>query len=260
MKIVDFFTAKPARFFLLAALLWLGLMCFLNSKDLGENGFSWHDILVEANGMFFDLLVFGILLSLYEALREKRERVERLKEEIDDYREWKEPEAMHRIVGITKRLSKLKVQNLNLSRCFLPGANFEGLHLRSANLTSANLESANISSAILHNADLSGANLRSANLNSIGLIAAQLCEANLSNSYLRYSNLRGANFRGANLELANLEGAMVEGADFTGTWFDLAIVGENWFEKLEDGNVIGREKIINDFFINDGILQQRISS
>jgi hypothetical protein len=72
MKIYNFLIAKPARFFFLAAILWGGLMCAFNSKD-GAN-FQWHDILVEANGMFFDLLVFGVLLSIYEALREKKEK------------------------------------------------------------------------------------------------------------------------------------------------------------------------------------------
>lgn len=57
-KAIDFFTAHPARFFLVAALLWGGFMCFLDYRD---DKFDWHDLLVEANGMVFDLLIFGIL-------------------------------------------------------------------------------------------------------------------------------------------------------------------------------------------------------
>jgi len=57
MKIYNFIIAKPARFFFLAAILWGGLMCEFNSKD-GAN-FQWHDILVEANGMFLTYLFLG---------------------------------------------------------------------------------------------------------------------------------------------------------------------------------------------------------
>jgi hypothetical protein len=66
-KAIDFFTAHPARFFLLAALLWGGLMCLVS---IIRGKFDLDGLLVEANGMVFDLLVFGVLLSIYERLRE----------------------------------------------------------------------------------------------------------------------------------------------------------------------------------------------
>lgn len=88
-------------------------MCYLNYKDGAD--FSWHDLLVEANGMVFDLLVFGILLSLYEALKEKREKIERLMEEIEDYRDWQGQEAVYRTVGAIRRLIDLKADRSKVS-------------------------------------------------------------------------------------------------------------------------------------------------
>jgi len=195
-KALDYLTAKPARFFLLAALIWGGLMCYLNSKDVGENGFSWHDLLVEANGMVFDLLVFGILLSVYEALREKKEKIERLHEEIDDYRGWVEKEASFRIVGAIRRLNKLNVTIIGLSQCTLDEAN-----LCKANLSGAFLWRTSLSNALLIEVNLSKAFLR---------------EANLSNALLLGANLNGADLKGANVGdgwFEKLETWKVEGKD-----------------------------------------------
>ena len=148
--------AHPAWFFLVAALLWGGLM-FLISIIRGK--FDLDGLLTEANGMVFDLLVFGILLSIYEKLREKRDKIERLHEEIDDYREWSEDEAMYRIVGAVKRLNKLGVSKIDLTFCFLEGANLSCANLQGANLTAANLQG-----ALFDGANLQGAYLLHANV------------------------------------------------------------------------------------------------
>ena len=92
-------------------------MCFLNYKD-GAN-FQSHDILVEANGMAFDLLVFGVLLSIYETLREKREKIEYSESIIEDYREWRGKGAVVVITGAIRQLNKYGISKINLDFCFL---------------------------------------------------------------------------------------------------------------------------------------------
>jgi len=194
-KAIDFFTAHPARFFLLAALLWGGFMCLISIK---RGKFDLDGFLVEANGMVFDLLVFGVLLSIYEALREKRDKIERLHEEIYDYRGWDEKEATFRIVGAVKRLNKLGVSKIDLHRCFLKKADLQGVNLYKANLEEANLEEAK----------LGGINLEEANL-----ADAQIKDTILAN--------------------ANLKNAILDVADSSNVDFYQAIVGKDWFEKLE---------------------------
>ena len=108
-------------------------MCYLNSNDVGENGFSWHDLLVEANGVVFDLLVFGILLSVYESLRAKKANIDRFTEEIDDYRGWDEREASYRIAGLLRRLNKEKKYSIDLSNCYLVKAYLSNLNLSNSN-------------------------------------------------------------------------------------------------------------------------------
>lgn len=254
-KVIDFITARPARFFLVAAFFWGVLMCFLNSKD-GAN-FQWHDILVEANGMLFDLLVFGILLSVYEALREKREKIERLHEEIDDYREWDEKEAMYRIVGAVKRLNKLGVTNIDLSDCFLQNANLQAVRLQGSNLRNTNLQGAKLQESNLSNTLLSGANFNNTILFGADFKNAFIDDANFQNATLLGLNSNSKMFKnlfkeeysfemhkGASnakstpyiLQLTNLEGACVP---------------KKWFELLEEWNVRGREVIMKKYSGSD---------
>lgn len=195
-KAIDFLTTKPG-FFLGAALLWLGVMCLLNSMDVGPNGFSWHDLLVEANGMFFDLLVFGIFLSIYEASKEKKEKIERLNEEIDDYRGWDEKEATYRIVGAIRRLKREGVNQIDLKKCYLVNAYLPKAILSNSDLSGANLAGADLSGAYLTDANLIGANLVGANLSGANLTrarmkGAKLCKANFSNADLTEADLTNA--------------------------------------------------------------------
>lgn len=188
-RLVTFFTLHPARFFLFAAILWMALMGVLNAKF----AIQWSDIIIEANGMAFDLLVFGILLSLYEVFRENRDRIGQLADEIDDFRKWDEKEAMYRIVGVVKRLNRAGISKIDLNRCFLQDANLQGAILWKADLSFANLQ----------NADLTGAKLQSA-------------------------RMYKADLRGAKLEYANFIDAVIWETDFLG-----ATVGKDWFDKLE---------------------------
>jgi uncharacterized protein YjbI with pentapeptide repeats len=192
-----------ANFFLAAALFWFLLMCLLNSLD-GKD-FAWHDILVEANGMTFDLVVFGVLLSIYESISEKRSKIERLKEEIDDYRGWDEKEAMYRIVGAIKRLNRLGISKIDLCDCYL----------READLIMKDLVGADLNVADLSNAKLVRANLSNADLSEANLLKADLSSANLKGANLRGANLRGANLRGANLSGADLTVSNLNGATLT---------------------------------------------
>ncbi|MFN0034656.1 MAG: pentapeptide repeat-containing protein [Saprospiraceae bacterium] len=242
MKILDYLTASPARFFLLAALVWGGLMCYLNFRD-GAN-FSWHDLLVEANGMVFDLFVFGILLSVYEALKEKKEKIARLHEEIDDYRGWDEKEAMYRIVGAVRRLNKLKVSKMVLAMCYLKGAQLSNANLRESNLQTANLREAFLQLADFSHAHLSHADFRQAELNG----------ANFQGADLSWTKLQGANFHSGITKFEHHEDGTVlihtQNTNLQGVNFKGALVDKDWFDKLEVWGVIGKEEIIAKYLID----------
>lgn len=101
------------------------------------------DVLVEAHGLVFDILFFGLLLAVYEVVinqrREKKlkeleeeRKIERYFEEIDDYRYWKESEASYRIRGILKRLNKLGIDKFDLNDCFLQNSIFNSWEFKNS--------------------------------------------------------------------------------------------------------------------------------
>lgn len=94
-------------FFIMLFLLGLVGLWFLDLKD--GNSF-FHEIILASHGIVLDLLLLGIVLTVYEHFTEKKNRIERYKEEIDDLKFWRSEEAIFRIIGIVKRLNKLGVK------------------------------------------------------------------------------------------------------------------------------------------------------
>ena len=80
-------------------------------------------------GLMLDIAVFGILIVVFNRLREKRLKIQSYRDEIEDYLGWKEPEASYRISGLIKRLNRfgvgdIELQEANLQGAYLPKANF----------------------------------------------------------------------------------------------------------------------------------------
>ena len=51
-------------------------------------------------GLFFDILVFGIFIVIYNRISERKRDIKRWNEEIDDFRGWDEKEATYRIMCV----------------------------------------------------------------------------------------------------------------------------------------------------------------
>ncbi len=227
------------------------------------------NVVAEAHGTVFDLLIIGWFLLWINRLAERRVRNNRYREEIDDYLGWKSQEATHRIAGNIRRLNRNGVKekmrlteahlygaNLagaSLEEADLWGANLEGAILRDAVLVSANLAGANLEGADLERADLRGADLRGAalkeadleranlvgtDLRAVSLTSADLQYADLERASLERANLTGANLRGANLSHADLRGATLEGANLRGARLE----GANLIEvELKGADLLGAD-------------------
>jgi len=118
-----------------------------------------------------------------------------------------------RNAGIEAEGQFLDLQDTDLRRANLQGANFQKGVLRRANLQEALLESANLQEASLLFANLEGASLSNTNLQ-----RATLSFANLQGTYLTEANLLRTNLRGANLSGAE---------DLTPEQIASAIIDEN---------------------------------
>ena len=224
-KLFNLIIRRPAFFFLFAAIFVYFILRYYSSKF---TDFSSSDLLVEAHGMLFDLIVFGIILSIYEHYRGRVDRIERYNDEIDDFRGWDSKEAAHRIAGCIKRLNREGVTQMDLSYCYLSKidlmqktfeegfrksatleeAYFWAANLKGPNLSWSDLQGVNLEEAILNIAVFNEVNLERANLQGAFLIGSDLSEANLKGANLKGANLEGADLKGANLERADLEGAI----------------------------------------------------
>lgn len=175
-KLTAFFVKNPigaALLMVLSVLLLFDLWIFKWPENL-------NDVLIEAHGVVFDLLVFGVVLAAYERLRQREKDIQRYQEEISDFRGWNEKEAKYRIVGNIRRLNNKGVSNISLQNCYLVESLLSKADLRQANLILADLNCASLSEADLTGAKLIGADLKLATMTRTNLTLANLTSANLS--------------------------------------------------------------------------------
>ena len=178
-----------------------------------------EQILVEAHGMIFDILIIGILLFWLTENGQIRQRIRFYRDEIDDFRLWESDEAAFRTVGNIKRLNRHKIGEINLVNCFLSRTNLNYVNLKGSNLNSANLSQSTLLEANLENTRLNQTNLENSNLNQANLNGSYASGANFKDAFLikaQFENafLIKANFNNAYLMEANLQKSYLMGADF----------------------------------------------
>ncbi|MFZ4476986.1 MAG: pentapeptide repeat-containing protein [Saprospiraceae bacterium] len=222
-------------FFLFAGFIAFCILWYIDEYQ-DPSGFNLHDVIVEAHGVLYDLLVFGFLISFYDSLREKKDKILRLREEIEDYQGRLEDEAKFRVTGAIKRLNKLGITDIDISNCYLKGANLKGVNLylatlNGAILSEANLQGANLQGANLKNVNLDGSDLTNANLRGCDLQGINLSGIKLKAVDFQGANLKGACLEGVNLQMANLKSVELEGARVDKNWFELL---KKWGLKTAD--------------------------
>ncbi len=74
-----------------------------------------YDILVESHGLFFDLIVFGIILSVYEEWRDRKEQLQRCSDEMNHLKYSKVKNAGQKAVVIALKMQSLKAREIDLS-------------------------------------------------------------------------------------------------------------------------------------------------
>lgn len=166
-------------------------------------------VMIEAHSMLFDLAIIGILLLWLNNSGEKRLRIRKCIDEIDDIRFWKSPEASYKILANVKRLLRDNVTKIDLNNCYLRNLNLNFANLKGANLNYADLEQSSLIDTNFMYARLNQANFNDTNLN----------RANMSNSLLSGANLKRTkgiktNFEKACLIKANFQDAFLIEANF----------------------------------------------
>lgn len=199
-----------------AVIIFTPIILYLNII----NKIEFKDVLIEANGLIFDLIIFGILLTTYEIVREKKDKIQRYKEELDDYRGWAEDEAAYRVAGLIKRLynegiNYVEVSNLNLAGCH------PDLFKKIVKNSAKN-----------HPKTYWKVNLRSADLRDTDLFFITFIKSDLSGTNLQCLDLRKTCFfNGCNLIAAKLDGAIVVKEWFTVLEKEFKVEGVDWIKE-----------------------------
>ncbi|TAG59185.1 MAG: pentapeptide repeat-containing protein [Cytophagales bacterium] len=197
------------------------VVVFLSYPHYKSNdNYFYVNLLSEAHGMIFDILIIGMLLVWLNKIGEKRIRIKRHQEEIDDFRHWINEEASFRIAGDIKRLNKDGVHNIELFNCnlknvnlnyiILTGSNLNNIHLDDSTMQNSDLRNIRANQASFMNVKLQKANLSGSQLSGANFKFTTLIKANITNS-----NLIKTKFTGAVMIDCVLTGSMVAGADFT---------------------------------------------
>lgn len=193
--------------FILASVL-VFIFTITRIKDAYQYSFC-RDVLVEAHGMLFDILIIGTFIfaiqRMLENRREKKARIQRWKEEIEDYLGWQEKEAAVRIAGNIRRLNREGIED----EFNLPFAYLKGAKLRRAKMKNSNLAGINLSSALLEGADFSDSDF----WDPMGI--PRLDHANLYDAIFKNSNLEYASFKNAMLHNTNFDNAILIEADLS---------------------------------------------
>ncbi len=197
------------------------------------SGDFWGNVRVEFVGFCFDVLLLGLIFSVFMQRYQKQQDIKRWQEEIDDYRFWNEKEAVHRIVGNVKRLNKAGVSKVNLHFCYLENAQMHKVSVQNADLYSAFMEH-----AFLGRSNFQKSNFQNANLNG----------AVLQDSIFENANLIGAQFENTHfcsdlllsLPASFIENSLLHNNGGCYPFLDGAIAsGLDWFEYLKKSKAHG---------------------
>ncbi|MBN2090817.1 pentapeptide repeat-containing protein [candidate division KSB1 bacterium] len=170
------------------------------------------DILVEFHGILFDLIIFGIVLTLYTLWREKKERISNLLDQLDDFWDWKAVEGVLRKVGIMKRLIELNHPPVVMGSIYLKGADFSGVIFEEFNIYCSNFENSNFSHVEMINCHMPHNNFKNSNFE-----FTKFNNCNLQSSIFENSNMHLVKFNNADLSAINFKGADLRQANFRGT-------------------------------------------
>lgn len=218
---------KKIKFYIILAFFALLTVIFL---DLFDCSFNKHDIIVESHGLVFDLIVFGILITIYESIDSKNERIKRYREELEDFYGWESEDAKYRVKGIIKRLVKLKAQKIDLSGCSVEQCPY-----------TRNMREWNFSNAKLFNSTFIYSNMSGSSF--------YLSENH--NSKFSHADLSDCKFELAILDDCSFDNCNLENTDFKNAYVN----DNNWFNILKTRNNKGLEYINNKFYLSsDSIL------
>ncbi len=228
-------------------MLAITLIIFLLVTFISNN--TWNQFIdgihVELFGIFFDVLFLVLIFNWIIAIREKKKRIERYKEEIDDFRHWNSEEAKFRIRGIIRRLNKEKATKINCDSINIGN----GLNVNNPQLAyrEIQLDYSRFLTSNFSNLDLTESSFNHITDHDSSFQDSMLLRCQFKNSHLIRTNFTSAILNSANFENATLSGVNFQNCDLTNisfknseinlTNFDMCIVSNDFRNKLNEWNL-----------------------
>ncbi len=173
------------------------------------------DILVEFHGLFFDLVVFGIILTIYDTWKQRRERISTLLDQLDDFWDWETDEGILRKVGIIKRLIEMNYELPRMTAIRLSGADFFNLEFTRLIFQNSKLDNSKFNWAKLTDSFFSGSDFRNSNFEYCKFYKSTIAASDFENANLRFCNFIDTVIRGnVSFQNANLHSAVFENTQF----------------------------------------------
>jgi hypothetical protein len=226
-------------------------LIFIAILDFKDSEFNWHDILVEAHGLIFDLFIFGLLITVFDFVRTRREKRQRYSEEIEDLIGWKSEEAKVKILAKVKRLYDLGQRRFFLSNSYLKCANLSDYDLTDSVIVLTNLKKGSFIRGNLKNVQLTASKLNKVYFTSANLENTDLSNSICNGAFFTATDLINTKFKRADLRKASFVGCYYKNVNLENAKLDGAIVDDlNWFEKLQNNGAIGIDNLMTKYYVN----------
>jgi uncharacterized protein YjbI with pentapeptide repeats len=151
-SLINWLIQYPIRFFLPIFVGGLIILLFLNHFY----HVKFEDILPELNGTLIELLILGVLWSLYDELKTKRERIRSIDVGIDSCRDDQGEESGRKLKQLILESKNLGWTKLNLNNCKLNNLTFQDINLEGSTLIGTYLSDTRIYNSNFNNCKIGG--------------------------------------------------------------------------------------------------------
>lgn len=197
--------------------------------DIYDKEFTIHDIIVEFHGLIFDLIIFGLLITIYDSIKSIQDRIIRYKEEIQDFSGWESDEAKYRIKGLIKRLINLKAKKVELYGCYIKNCPY------TKKMVDWKFATAKLYNSYFIDCDLSKSTFYLSEIHDSSFHKVNLTDCNFGLSVLDYCS-----FSDCIITNTNFDFAYVREKD----WLKELRLEENiWVEKLNEKYIISSNSV-----------------
>jgi len=159
-RIKTFLSDHPkSSLFIVVAFMIIVVLGVTDFLLMSPETYDVYDILVESHGLFFDLVVFGIILSIYEEWRSRKEELQRCYDEMNHLKYSKVKNAGQKAIVIAIKMQNLKASDIDLTAFKIDGYHIHDMkrmnnwnfgHLRRFSITISQISNTNFSGIVLN--------------------------------------------------------------------------------------------------------------